>query len=198
MIYLWIWKTEGVPMRYAGIINNDVVNGKGVCVSFWSQGCPHRCPGCHNPTTWDFNEGLESNDKELIDHILELLYKNGVKRNLSILGGEPLCTENLAFTFELIKSVKSKYPDTKIFVWTGYSWDELFYMMNINNYTQPSDDCDDLIEIIENIDVLVDGRFEKDLRDITLPMCGSTNQRVIDVKETIKTGRITIYKESQI
>lgn len=176
-------------MRYAGIINNDVVNGKGVCVSFWSQGCPHRCPGCHNPTTWDFKGGLESNEKDLIDHILELLRKNGVERNLSILGGEPLCAENLTFTFELIKCVKSKYPDTKIFIWTGYSWDEL------SHYTNTSDHRDKLNKVIENTNILVDGRFEKKLRDITLPMCGSTNQRVIDVKKTIDANKVVLYTE---
>ena len=81
-------------MKYAGIINNDVVNGKGVCVSFWSQGCPHRCPGCHNPQTWEFDKGIEGDDDEVVDHIIEMLRKNGVKRNLSILGGEPLCNAN--------------------------------------------------------------------------------------------------------
>lgn len=176
-------------MRYAGIINNDVVNGKGVCVSFWSQGCPHRCPGCHNPTTWDFDGGLESSEKDLIDHILKLLHKNGVERNLSILGGEPLCAENLAFTFELIKCVKSKYPDTKIFIWTGYSWDEL------SHYTGTLDHRDKLTKVIENTNILVDGRFEKELRDITLPMCGSTNQRVIDVKKTINANKVVLYTE---
>lgn len=180
-------------MKYAGIINNDVVNGLGVCVSFWSQGCPHRCPECHNPSTWDFDGGIESDEQEIIDYIIDMICKNGIQRNLSILGGEPLCSQNLTFTFDLIMKVKEKYPNIKIFIWTGYSWEELIYFMGEDSNDLSMDDCDKLYKIISNVDILVDGKFEKELRDITLPFRGSTNQKVIDVKNSLKEGRFVLY-----
>ena len=82
-------------MRIAGLIKNDMVDGSGFCVSLWTQGCPHRCPGCHNPETWDFNGGTIITLNELEKEILEALNANGVERNFSVLGGEPLCEENL-------------------------------------------------------------------------------------------------------
>lgn len=182
-------------MKYAGIINNDVVNGKGVCVSFWSQGCPHRCPGCHNPQTWDFDKGIEGNDKDVVDHIIKMIRKNDVQRNLSILGGEPLCNENLKFTHKLITCVKKKYPDISIFIWTGYTWEELMYACDFSNGVLPQKKCDMLTECIELSDIIIDGRFEKESRDITLPLRGSTNQRVINVKETLVNGDVTICEE---
>lgn len=173
-------------MKYAGIINNDVVNGQGVCVSFWSQGCPHRCPQCHNPNTWDYDGGIEGDEQEIIDHIIEMISKNGIQRNLSILGGEPLCDQNLAFTSDLIIKVKEKYSNIKIFVWTGYSFEDLIGLMNTNHNVEL---------IIGNTDIIVDGKFVKELRDISLPLRGSTNQRIIDVKNSLKEGQVVLYKE---
>ena len=172
-------------MKYAGIINNDVVNGQGVCVSFWSQGCPHRCPQCHNPNTWDYDGGIEGDEKEIIDHIIEMISKNGIQRNLSILGGESLCDQNLAFTSDLIIKVKEKYSNIKIFVWTGYSFEDLIGLMNTNHNVEL---------IIGNTDIIVDGKFVKELRDISLPLRGSTNQRIIDVKNSLKEGQAVLYK----
>ena len=148
-------------MRYAGIIENDVVNGKGICLSYWVQGCPHRCKGCHNPETWDFNGGIEDTEENIINKILTLLNKNGIQRDLSILGGEPLCPENLRFTMAILKEVKEKYPSVKTYVWTGY------YLEELNK------------SIFDNIDFLIDGRYDENLRDITLPLRGSKNQRVL-------------------
>lgn len=186
-------------MKYAGIINNDVVNGQGVCVSFWSQGCPHRCPGCHNPNTWDYDGGIDGNDQEIVNHIIDMINKNGIQRNLSILGGEPLCNQNLTFTFSLITKVKEKYPNIKIFIWTGYSWEDLIYSMNTKNNVLSEIDCDKLYKIISNTDILVDGEFVKELRDISLPLRGSTNQKVIDVKKTLKEGQVVLYaKNSEV
>lgn len=186
-------------MRYAGIINNDVVNGIGVCVSFWSQGCPHRCPGCHNPGTWDFNSGIEGNDQEIIDHIIDLIYKNNVQRNLSILGGEPLCKENIEFTHNLILSVKRIYKNNKIYVWTGYTYQDIVVLCGDKSSILSEDLRQKLSEIMNNIDILVDGKFEKELRDITLPFRGSSNQRIIDVKKSLKNNEVVLYaKDSKI
>lgn len=152
-------------MRYAGIIENDVVNGEGICLSYWTQGCPHKCDGCHNPETWNFNGGKEDGKENILNKILTLLTKNGIHRNLSILGGEPLCDENIDFTMEILKQVKQKYPNIKTFVWTGYTYEELCKLYkNI---------------IFDNIDVLIDGKYDKNQRDITLKLRGSRNQRVL-------------------
>ena len=152
-------------MRYAGIIENDVVNGEGICLSYWTQGCPHKCEGCHNPETWNFNCGKEDSKENILNKILTLLNKNNIHRNLSILGGEPLCDENIDFTMEILKQVKQKYPSIKTFVWTGYTYEELCKLYkNI---------------IFDNIDVLIDGKYDKNQRDITLKLRGSKNQRVL-------------------
>lgn len=183
-------------MKYAGIINNDVVNGQGVCVSFWSQGCPHRCPGCHNPNTWDYDGGVDGDDQEVVDYIIDMIHKNGIQRNLSILGGEPLCNQNISFTYGLITNVKEKYPNIKVFIWTGYSWEDLMYSMNKDNKVLNVTDCDKLYKIISNTDILIDGKFVKELRDITLPFRGSSNQKVIDVKKSLKEEKIVLYAKN--
>lgn len=152
-------------MRYAGIIENDVVNGEGICLSYWTQGCPHKCDGCHNPETWNFNCGKEDSKENILNKILTLLNKNSIHRNLSILGGEPLCDENIDFTMEILKQVKQKYPSIKTFVWTGYTYEELCKLYK------------DII--FDNIDVLIDGKYDKNQRDITLKLRGSKNQRIL-------------------
>ena len=183
-------------MKYAGIINNDVVNGQGVCVSFWSQGCPHRCPGCHNPNTWDYDGGIDGDDCEVVDHIINMIHKNGIQRNLSILGGEPLCNRNLSFTYGLITKVKEYYPDIKIFIWTGYSWEDLLYSIDAKNDVLCEIERDKLYKIIKNADIIVDGKFIKEKRDITLPLRGSSNQRIIDVQKSLSEERIVLYEKN--
>lgn len=171
-------------MKYAGLIKNDVVNGYDVCVSYWCQGCRFRCPGCHNPQTWDFEGGTEIEEEALIDFILNAICQNGIQRNLSILGGEPLCRENISFTARLIKSVKDHYPDIKIFVWTGYKYEYLLEIAKEN---------EDMKQTLTETNVLVDGQFEIENRDITLPFRGSRNQRVIDVQQSLQNKEIVLY-----
>ena len=108
-------------MRYAGLIKNDFADGSGVCVSFWVQGCPHKCPGCHNPQTWDFNEGEEL-PRDILKQIDEAIHANGIKRNFSVLGGEPLCPENVSLTFAVVDHVRTYNPDIIIYIWTAYWW----------------------------------------------------------------------------
>lgn len=153
--------------RYAGLITNDFSNGQGVCVSFWTQGCPHKCKGCHNPETWDFNGGQEIpyNIKEII---IKAISKNNIIRNFSILGGEPLCNENLKLTEEIINEVRKFFPKIKIFIWTGYTLESLKKRKNsyVNN-------------ILSSIDVLIDGPFIESEKDLTLKLRGSKNQRIL-------------------
>ena len=111
-------------MRYSGVIYNDITAAPGLCVTFFTQGCPHQCHGCHNPNTWDFEGGKEFTP-EVLDDLIAGLTANGIERNLCIMGGEPLCSENEFLTLLVIKTVKEKLPNTPIYIWTGYRYEEL-------------------------------------------------------------------------
>ena len=154
-------------MRYAKINPNDVANGEGICVSLFVQGCPHRCKGCFNPETWDFEGGFEFTDRE-IKYIIEALGLFKIQRNFSILGGEPLAQENRETVLEIIKEVRKYYKGIKIYVWTGY------YLESIVN--EPI-----IKEIISLVDYIIDGPFEEDKKDLTLKLRGSSNQRIWDL-----------------
>ena len=158
-------------MKLAGLKLNDCIDGEGISVSLWTQGCPHRCKGCHNPETWDFNGGYEDETNELRGKIIKGLTANGIKRNFSILGGEPLCKENAEDVLTILTCVKIALPDTKIFLWTGYTYEELksWNDVTINN-------------ILSKVDILIDGPFIEEKRDLSLWLRGSLNQRVIDLK----------------
>ena len=152
-------------MRIADLIKNDTVNGEGICVSLWVQGCPHHCKGCHNPEQWDFNGGEYKNNDILLEEIYDAISANGIQRNFSILGGEPLAPQNINDTYYILWKVKQRYPSIKTFVWTGYTLEQLKNMYKDT--------------LLENIDVLIDGPFIKAERDITLKFRGSKNQRIL-------------------
>lgn len=155
--------------KYAKIKFNDIVDGEGICVSFWTQGCPFRCPGCHNPDTWDFNGGVEI-PSDIKGQIIKAISANGVQRNFSVLGGEPLCEENLDLVHSLIMAVRIAYPEIKIFVWSGFV---------IKTLKKRAETNEKLADILKNIDVLIDGPFIQEERNITLKFRGSSNQRVL-------------------
>ena len=170
-------------IKIAGIIDNDIVNGEGISVSLFLQGCPFHCKGCHNPETWDPKGGITINEEDLTQNILKKLIANNINRNLNILGGEPLDTKKKNnYLAWLINTVKSLYPETKICLWTGYTYEKL-----------KSIDNKDLQYILNNINYLIDGPFKIEERDITLKWRGSRNQRVIDIKNTLKEGEVKLY-----
>ena len=154
-------------MRYAGIIPNDLSAAPGVCVTFFTQGCPHHCPGCHNPETWDYEGGKEF-EGNTIERIEQYLTANGIHRDLCIMGGEPLCPDNQFLTLLICNTIKDKLPDTKIYICTGYTLEEL----NKDTNTRIS-------QILEKTDAIIDGPYIAAERDITLPMRGSRNQRIL-------------------
>ena len=158
-------------MKYSGLILNDISAAPGLCVTFFTQGCPHRCPGCHNPETWSFDGGLEFTE-ETLNEIINGLTAQNIKRDLCIMGGEPLCKENALLTFTIIEQVKYYLPNTKIYIWTGYTIEELLDAKN------PF-----VIESLRRADVLIDGPYISEERDITLSMRGSRNQRILDLKK---------------
>lgn len=154
-------------MRYAQIIENDIVDSvDGINVSFWCQGCYFHCKNCHNQGTWDVNGGYElPNDYKEI--VLELLHKNGINRNLSILGGEPLIVENRQIVLDLILFIKKYSPSTKIYLWSGYTFQQLKKIK------------DDRIKLIlKNIDYFIDGLFDETKKDLSLKLRGSSNQNI--------------------
>lgn len=155
-------------MRYAGLIKNDFTDGQGVCVSLYMQGCPLHCPGCHNPQTWDPQGGIEIDINNLIRKIRDAISANGIERNFSILGGEPLAHYNLENTAKIIRYIRFIYPNIKIFLWTGYTLEKL----NRNDKYIKS--------ILNDINILIDGPYLESKRDITLPLRGSSNQRILE------------------
>ena len=163
-------------MRYSKIKDNDVANGMGITMSVWTQGCPHRCKGCFNEETWDFQGGEEFTEENL-QYVLENIDKSQVKRNLAILGGEPLCPQNVEGVLELCKEFKTMYPNKKIYIWSGYVFEEF-------NKVQR--------EILNYVDILVDGPFQLENRNLSLTLRGSSNQRVIDVKKTLKNNVLVL------
>lgn len=151
-------------MRYAGFMPNDFINGTGVSVSVWVQGCPFHCKGCHNPQTWDFKGGYEEDEDVIIQKIAEALDANGVQRNLSILGGEPLCESNIWFVDKLIHWFRENYPQRRIYLWTGYVYE------NMNPHQH---------KLCLECDAIIEGQYIESKRDVSLKLRGSSNQRII-------------------
>lgn len=160
-------------MRYAGLNKNDMSAAPGISVSFFTQGCPHHCKGCHNPETWNFDGGKEFT-YETLSEIENSLTANGIPRSLAIMGGEPLCEQNAFLTLLIVKTIKEKLPNTKIYIWTGYYYDQLKHSGDPH-----------VKSILKYADFLIDGPFIQELRDITLPLRGSSNQNIIDLHEKI-------------
>lgn len=156
-------------MKYSGLIENDITGAPGLCVSFFTQGCPHRCPGCHNPETWDFVGGMDFTP-DVLNRIVAALTAQNIQRNLCIMGGEPLCSENIEVTQLVIDTVKEKVPNAKIYIWSGYIYEELVK-------------CEEIKTMLQKCDYLIDGPYQAELRDLTLEMRGSSNQRIIALKD---------------
>lgn len=190
-------------MKIAQLRSTDISNGTGIGISIWTQGCPYRCKGCHNASTWSFDGGKDF-DQQHKDNFLNLLNNTYITR-VSILGGEPLLPQNVADLALLIHDIKKKREDVQIWLWTGTTlealYDIAFYhkqsnddILNSLNWT--SNNLRDLVYILNNVDNLIDGRFEQDKKDLTLKYRGSSNQRWIDLKESVRNGKnIVVHDE---
>ena len=161
-------------MKYHNITHDDMLNGSGLRVVLWVSGCEHMCPNCHNQITWDINNGLDF-DEEAKKEIFDALEKDYIK-GITFSGGDPLHKQNREDILKLAKEIKLKFPKKDIWLYTGYTWEE------IND-----------LDIIQYIDILVDGRFIEELADEQLHWRGSPNQRVIDVKRTLIEDKIVHY-----
>ena len=170
----------------------DISNGEGIGVSLFVQGCHFHCNGCFNIETWDFNGGKEWT-KEVENEFINLIDRPYIKR-VSVLGGEPLADENVRKIYLLTKKIKALYPDKKIWLYSGYTYEQLIDkdLFGLLKGTQ-SDDYRRLI-LHENVDILVDGLFENDKKDLSLKFRGSSNQRVIDVKKSLENGDTILWE----
>ena len=167
-------------MRYNKIRKMDISHGPGVRVSIFVQGCTFNCKNCFNPETHDFKGGREFTD-ETIKTILEFCNYDHIS-GLSILGGEPLHPKNIDEVTKLAKAFKEQFKDKSLWLWTGFLFDKDLKNKEILNY----------------IDVLVDGQYKDELHDFTLKWRGSSNQHVIDVKKSLKANKIILYEEERI
>lgn len=163
--------------KIAEIKYNDCTNGNGVCVSVWFSGCQFKCVGCHNPEAQDFNFG-QPLTAEQMDKIIPRLHENGVARSLSLLGGEPLNPHNECAAAALIEKAKHAYPETKIFIWTGYTLQQLLERAVEEEKTYTGSGVPPLVKILKTANYIIDGRYEEAQRNITLPLRGSANQRI--------------------
>ena len=177
-------------MRYAQITPFEVCNGKGAGVSLFTQGCHFHCLGCFNQDAWDFNGGKEWTE-EVEEKFFELIGRPYIKR-VTILGGEPLVNVNVSDVLALVKRIKAKYPDKKIWIYTAYKWEHIFNpdYTNISNGDMV---VEDRMSLVKLCDVLVDGRFIEALKDLTLKFRGSSNQRIIDVKKSLEANEVVLF-----
>ena len=161
-------------MKYHNITKDDMLNGDGLRVVLWVAGCTHRCPGCQNPITWDINGGVafDTTAKKELFNELQKEHISGI----TLSGGDPLHPSLLTDIKSLILEIKEKYPTKTIWLYTGFDFED------IKN-----------IDFIKEIDVIVDGKFILDLLDISLHWKGSSNQRVIDVKSSLKNNAIILH-----
>ena len=183
-------------MKYAQIRSMDISNGEGVGVSLFVQGCPFHCKNCFNSETWDFNGGKEWTEKTK-NKFMELIDRPYIKR-VSFLGGECLAEQNLDGVLDLIKEIRISFPEKSIWLYTGFEWNSL--MAKICQSTFPDKDSERIIEIhkkrqeiISLCNIVVDGEYIDEQKDLTLKWRGTKNQRVINVKETLKQGKVVLY-----
>lgn len=164
-------------MRYNKIRKMDIANGPGIRVSIFMQGCTFHCKNCFNPETHDFEGGKEFTN-ETIDRVLELC-NNETVEGLSILGGEPLHPRNIEGTAKLAKAFKEENPNKNLWIWSGFLFDR-----DLKNE-----------EVLQYIDVLVDGQYVEELHNPTLKWRGSSNQRVIDVQKSLKEKKVILIED---
>ncbi len=173
-------------MNYADIKRIDVANGPGVRVSLFVSGCTHHCKGCFNQETWDFNYG-QCFTEDKVEEVLSYLEPEHIK-GLSLLGGEPFEYSNQAGLLPLMRRVKARFPEKDIWCYTGFDFEKDIKGRMMLNWPETR-------ELITYIDILVDGKFEEDKKDLSLRFKGSSNQRIIDVKKSLETNEIVLWEE---
>ncbi len=174
-------------MNYAKINKNDIANGIGVRVTLFVSGCTHFCKGCFNSEAWDFNYG-EPFGKDTVNELLEALAPSWID-GLTLLGGEPMEPQNQRALLPFLEKLKEKYPKKTVWCFSGYTLEELLGESRAR--------CEATDKMLSLIDVLVDGEFVEELKDISLRFKGSSNQRLIDLRPTLATGEIHIWNQKK-
>lgn len=180
-------------MNYAQMRSMDISNGEGIGVSLFVQGCDFHCKNCFNSETWDFSKGQEWNEKTK-NQFLKLVEKPFIQR-VSILGGEPLHPKNVQNVLKIVDEIRVSYPTKNIWLYTGYTWEQIMYPIVTNDLNLERDYIIKIRkELVSKCDVLIDGRYVDELRDVSLHWRGSSNQRVINVQETLKQNKIILWE----
>ena len=183
-----------IHINYHNITHDDMNNGNGLRVVLWLSGCSHHCYNCQNPQTWNPGSGIlfDESAKQEIFNELSKDYISGI----TFSGGDPLYEYNLDEVLKLVKQIRISFPEKSIWLYTGYNFDLLNSKYNEYKYTPFAANADEWLtrwEIISNVDVLIDGEYIDEQRDITLKWRGSSNQRVIDVKQSLTQNKIVLY-----
>lgn len=166
-------------MNIAGFYDESISNGEGWRAVLFVSGCPHHCPGCHNKDAQDFSYGKQFEEQEILNKIEQ----NSILKGITISGGEPLCKENIGEVHKFIQDVKKIKPNFNVWCYSGYTLEEL-----LARNDETTNEC------LNDIDILVDGQFKQDKKDPTLKFRGSSNQRILDVKNSLKTHQFIEYK----
>lgn len=178
-------------MNYHKIEKFSVSNGVGIRVVLWVGGCSLRCKGCHNPETWSFTSGKPF-DENAKQELFEALNKPYIK-GLTLSGGHPLEPQNVQAVLEILKEVKHNFPQKDIWLYTGYTLN-ISNFKNLHKGISPDNiHHNTILEILNLCDVVVDGKFIEEKKNLTLPFCGSSNQRLIDVRKTIQQNKIVLW-----
>lgn len=168
-------------MNYSGIKYSDMINGKGIRVSLFVSGCTHKCKGCFNKDTWDPEYGnpfTEKEENEIFDYFKRY---GSIAKGLSLLGGDPTYYKNTETLIAFLKKFRANFPDKDVWIWSGFTWEQI---MNDKKRS----------ELISLCDVLIDGKFMLEEKNLNLKWKGSNNQRVIDVQKSLATNSIVIYQ----
>lgn len=180
-------------MNYAQMRSMDISNGEGIGVSLFVQGCDFHCKNCFNSETWDFSKGQEWNEKTK-NQFLKLVEKPFIQR-VSILGGDPLHPKNVQNVLKIVDEIRVSYPTKNIWLYTGYTWEQIMYPIVTDDLNFERDYIIKARkELVSKCDVLIDGRYVDELRDVSLHWRGSSNQRVINVQETLKQNKIILWE----
>lgn len=179
-------------MNYAQIRSMDVSNGEGIGVSIFVQGCDFHCKNCFNSETWEFSKGQEWNDKTK-HQFLKLIEKPFIQR-VSILGGDPLHPKNVQNVLKIVDEIRVSYPTKNIWLYTGYTWEQIMHPIITDINSEQLKILQMRKELVNKCDVLIDGRYIDELRDVSLHWRGSSNQRVINVQETLKQNQIVLWE----
>ena len=177
-------------MNYIKITKNDIANGEGIGVVLWVSGCKCHCYNCHNLQSWDFNAGQPFTE-DTIQELFQVLCKPYISR-LTLSGGHPLEPENLSTVYNIVKTVRENFPDKSIWIYSGYTFEKIKEIDEV--YEKHEINCPSPLDILKYCDTLVDGAYVDELRNLTLPFRGSSNQRIIDIKKSLAENKIVLWQ----